>query len=39
MVNALILMWGIAAISGVIVLLDWLGRRKDRHSRQPRLQM
>jgi len=31
--NALILLWGIAGVAGVIVLLDWLGRRKDRKSR------
>ena len=33
MVNALILLWGFAAVAAVIVLLDWLGRRKDRQSR------
>lgn len=37
MVNALIMMYGIIVISGIIVLLDWLGRRKDRHSKQPKL--
>lgn len=33
MVNALLLLYGIAAIAAVILLLDWLGRRKDRQSR------
>ncbi len=33
MVNALLLLYGIAAIAAVIVLLDWLARRKDRQSR------
>jgi hypothetical protein len=37
MVNALILGYGIAAIAGIIVLLDWYGRRKDRRSKQPKL--
>jgi len=37
MVNALILIYGIIVISGIIVLLDWLGRRKDGQSKQPRL--
>jgi hypothetical protein len=31
--NALWMLWGIALIVGVVVFLDWLGRRKDRHSR------
>jgi hypothetical protein len=35
MVNALILMWGIALFAGIIVVLDWYGRRKDRQARQP----
>jgi len=30
--NALLMLWGIALVVGVIVLLDWLGRRKDRKS-------
>jgi hypothetical protein len=30
--GALILLSGIALIAGVITLLDWLGRRKDRQS-------
>jgi hypothetical protein len=33
MVNALILMSMIAAAVWMVVLLDWLGRRKDRQSR------
>jgi hypothetical protein len=37
MVNALILIYSIVVISGIIVLLDWLGRRKDRRSKQPKL--
>jgi hypothetical protein len=37
-VNGLLMLWGIALVAGVIVLLDWLGRRKDRKSR-PRLPM
>ena len=37
MVNALIMIYGIIIISGIIVLFDWLGRRKDRHSKQPKL--
>ena len=37
MVNALIMIYGIIVISGIVVLLDWLGRRKDRQSKQPRL--
>jgi hypothetical protein len=31
--NALLMLWGIALVIGIIVLLDWLGRRKDRKSR------
>jgi hypothetical protein len=31
--NALLMLWGIALVIGVVVLLDWLGRRKDRKSR------
>jgi len=37
MVNFEILVYSIVVISGVVVLLDWYGRRKDRHSKQPRL--
>lgn len=37
MVSALIFFYTIAAIVGVIVLLDWYTRRKDRRSKQPRL--
>lgn len=33
MENALLMLWGIALVVGVVVLLDWLGRRKDRKSR------
>jgi len=33
--NALTFVWGIVAIAAIITLLDWLGRRKDRQSRQP----
>jgi hypothetical protein len=33
MANALLMLWGIALVVGVIVLLDWLARRKDRRSR------
>jgi hypothetical protein len=37
MVNALIMIYGIVVISGIVVLLDWLGRRKDRQSKRPKL--
>lgn len=37
MVNALILIYTIVVISGIVVLLDWLDRRKDRQSKQPKL--
>jgi hypothetical protein len=37
MVNALIMIYGIIVITGIVILLDWLGRRKDRHSKQPKL--
>lgn len=37
MVNALILIYTIVIMSGIIVLLDWLDRRKDRQSKQPKL--
>lgn len=32
MLNALILIGGIALVSTVIVFLDWWGRRKDRQT-------
>lgn len=31
--NALLFLGGIAVVVGVIVLLDWLSRRKERQSR------
>ena len=31
--NALLMLGGIALVVGVVTLLDWLGRRKDRQSR------
>jgi hypothetical protein len=31
--NALLLLGGIAVVVGIITLLDWLGRRKDRQAR------
>jgi hypothetical protein len=37
MVNALIMIYTIVVISGIVVLLDWLGRRKDRQSKHPKL--
>ena len=36
MVNALILAGGIAFVVAVVVLLDWLGRRKEQRSHAPR---
>ena len=33
MENALLMLGGIALIVGIVTLLDWLGRRKDRQSR------
>ncbi len=33
MENALLLLGGIALIVGIVTLLDWFGRRKDRQSR------
>lgn len=33
MESALLMLWGIALVVGVVVLLDWLGRRTDRQSR------
>jgi hypothetical protein len=32
MTNALLLFAGIVGVAGVIVVLDWMGRRRDRHS-------
>ena len=34
MASVFFLIYGIAFVSGIIVLLDWLGRRKDRQSKQ-----
>jgi hypothetical protein len=34
MVNALIMVYGLILVVGVVVLLDWLGRRKDRRDRE-----
>lgn len=34
MLNAVILIWGFVLAAGVILLLDWYGRRKDRRSKQ-----
>ena len=31
--NALLLLGGIAVVAGIVTLLDWLGRRKDRQAR------
>ena len=31
--NALGILWGIALVIGVVLFLDWLGRRSDRKSR------
>jgi len=31
--NALLLLGGIAVVAGIITLLDWVARRKDRQSR------
>ena len=33
MENALLMLSGIALVAGIITLLDWLARRKDRQSR------
>jgi hypothetical protein len=35
MINALLLLGLITVAAGVIVLLDWLGRKKDRETRGP----
>ena len=32
MTTSLVMLGGIAVIAGIIVLLDWLARRKDRQS-------
>ena len=32
MANALLMLGGIALIVGIVTLLDWLARRKDRQS-------
>jgi hypothetical protein len=37
MVNAFVMIYGIIVISGIVVLLDWLSRRKDHQSKQPKL--
>lgn len=34
MANAFGILWGIALVAGIIVLLDWLGRRKERRTKQ-----
>ena len=34
MANAFLMLGGIVLVSGIIVLLDWLGRRKERQSKQ-----
>lgn len=34
MENALLMLGGIAVLAGIVTLLDWLGRRKDRQSSQ-----
>jgi hypothetical protein len=33
MLNGFLILWGIAAIGFFVIFLDWLGRRKDRKSR------
>jgi hypothetical protein len=33
MADALLPIWGIIVIAYIIAFLDWLGRRKDRHSK------
>ena len=35
MANALLIVWGIILGVSIILLLDWLGRRKDRQSKHP----
>jgi hypothetical protein len=34
--SAFLLIYGIIAVASIIVFLDWLGRRKERHSKRPR---
>jgi hypothetical protein len=34
MADALLPIWGIIVIGYIIALLDWLGRRRDRQSKQ-----
>lgn len=34
MVNAVIMLWLIVLVVSIVVLIDWLGRRRDRHSKQ-----
>ena len=34
MINAFLMIWGIMLIGSIIVLLDWLGRRKERRERE-----
>jgi hypothetical protein len=36
MVNALIMVYGIIFVAGIVVLLDWWGRRKERQSNSHR---
>ena len=31
--NAFGILWGIALVIGIVIFLDWLGRRNDRKSR------
>jgi hypothetical protein len=33
MFNAIALVWGVTILAAIIVFLDWLGRRKDRHAK------
>jgi hypothetical protein len=35
MLNAFGIIGGIALVSGIIAVLDWLGRRKKRQSKRP----
>ena len=35
MINALGILYGIALVVGIIVFLDWLGRRKERSRDRP----
>ena len=35
MVNGFLIVWGIWLGVAIIMLLDWLGRRKDRQSKRP----